>query len=227
MSPVAAGKRSGPLAGPCGGKGTGSAAEYIPPRATIASMRRAVDGCRGCGLWACGNGVFGEGPRGAHVMLIGEAPGDQEEVAKAPFVGPSGKLLDSALEAAGIDRAELYLTNAVKHFKYERGEKSQRRIHKKPSDAEIRACQPWLLREIKVVKPRVIVAMGATAAQSLLGKQFRVTKMRGKVIESEYADAIVATVHPSSILRTAGPERDVARRAFVKDLKAVVRYLER
>ena len=160
-------------------------------------------------------------------MMVGEQPGDQEEVAARPFVGPSGKLLDSALEEVGIDRTAVYVTNAVKHFKYERGAKSQRRIHKKPSDAEVRACHPWLLREIKLTKPQVIVALGATAAQSLLGKQFRVTQMRGKPVESEHAEAIIATVHPSSILRTTGPERELARRDFVKDLAAVARYLEK
>jgi uracil-DNA glycosylase len=215
------------LTGPCGGEGTGSAADYIPARPSLTSMRRSVDACRGCGLWACGHGVFGEGPKSATVMMVGEQPGDQEEVARRPFVGPSGKLLDGALEEAGIDRSIVYVTNAVKHFKYERGEKSARRIHKKPSDAEVRACHPWLLQEIKVTKPDLIVALGATAAQSLLGKQFRVTKMRGKVVESEHAGAVIATVHPSSILRTPGPERALALRDFVKDLKAVARYLEK
>jgi uracil-DNA glycosylase len=215
------------LLGPCGGAGTGSAADYMPPRASLTSMRRAVDACRGCGLWACGHGVFGEGPKGAEVMMVGEQPGDQEEVARRPFVGPSGKLLDAALEEAGIDRSVVYVTNAVKHFKFERGEKSARRIHKKPSDAEVRACHPWLLQEIKVTKPRVIVTLGATAAQSLLGKQFRVTTMHGKPVESEHAEAIIATVHPSSILRTPGPARALARREFVKDLAAVQRYLEK
>jgi DNA polymerase len=190
-------------------------------------MRVAVDACRGCGLWACGRGVGGEGPKSAAVMMIGEQPGDQEEIAGRPFVGPAGRLLDAALEEAGIDRAKVFLTNAVKHFKYERGAKSERRIHKKPTDSEVRACHPWLLQEIRLVKPRLIVALGATAAQSLLGKAFRVTKMRGEPMESAHAEAIIATVHPSSILRAPSDTRDEARREFLSDLKAVARYLKR
>lgn len=214
------------LEGPCGATGTGSAAEFIPSRPSLTSMRKAVDACRGCGLWACGNGVFGEGPRRATIVMVGEQPGDQEEVARRPFVGPSGKLLDQAMDDVGIDRKQVYVTNAVKHFKYERGAKSARRIHKKPTDTEVRACHPWLLNELQLTKPRVIVALGATAAQSLLGKQFRVTRMRGTPVETEHADAVIATVHPSSILRTAGADRAQARRDFVRDLRAVVQFLE-
>ena len=218
---------SAALIGPCGGEGTGSAADYIPPRASITSMRNAVDACRGCGLWACGRGVFGEGSKQSAVMMIGEQPDDQEEQQGHPFVGPAGRVLDDALEKAGIERGDVYMTNAVKHFKYERGAKSARRIHKKPSDAEVRACHPWLVQEIKVVKPRLIVALGATAAQSLLGKQFRVTQMRGKTIETEYADALIATVHPSSVLRATSGTRDAARAEFQKDIAAIARYLQR
>jgi uracil-DNA glycosylase len=212
---------------PCGGVGTGSAADYIPARASLTNMRSAVDACRGCGLWACGHGVFGEGPKDAKIMMVGEQPGDQEEQEGRPFVGPAGRVLDAALEEAGIDRNTVYMTNAVKHFKYERGAKSQRRIHKKPSDAEVRACHPWLLQEIKVVKPRLIVALGATAAQSLLGKQFRVTQMRGKVLDTEYADAIIATVHPSSVLRATSDTREQARAEFMEDIAAVSKFLKR
>ncbi|MGH7647079.1 MAG: UdgX family uracil-DNA binding protein, partial [Gemmatimonadaceae bacterium] len=159
-------------------------------------------------------------------MLVGEQPGDQEERAGHPFVGPSGKVLDAALEAAGIDRHDVYVTNAVKHFRYERGEKSARRIHKKPRDSEMRACRPWLAAEIRLTKPRVIVALGATAAQSLLGPQFRVTRQRGKPIESEWAEAIVATVHPSAVLRAPPGERARAERAFFADIRKVAAWIK-
>ncbi|HEY7896424.1 MAG TPA: UdgX family uracil-DNA binding protein [Gemmatimonadaceae bacterium] len=198
-----------------------SAAEYIPPRASLSRLRAAATRCRGCDLWTCGRTVFGEGPRTAQVMLVGEQPGDQEERAGHPFVGPSGRVLDAALAAAGIDRDTVYVTNAVKHFKYERGEKSARRIHKKPRDSEMRACRPWLLAEIRLTKPRVIVALGATAARSLLGPQFRVTKHRGKPVASEWAAAVVATVHPSAVLRAPPAERARAERAFFADIRAV------
>src|SRR3954465_14972268 len=205
---------------------TGSAADFIPPRPTLKKLREAARGCRGCHLWMpATQTVFGEGPREADVMLIGEQPGDLEDRAGPPFVGPAGKLLDAALLEAGIDRTRVYVTNAVKHFKFvpiERG----RRLHKKPNAAEVRACNPWLQEEIRVVEPRVIVALGATAAQALLGKQFRVTQDRGKPLASELAEAIVATVHPSSILRAPADARDDARREFLADLKAVAKYLK-
>jgi DNA polymerase len=159
-------------------------------------------------------------------MLVGEQPGDQEDRVGRPFVGPAGRLLDAALEHAGIERSRVYLTNAVKHFKFvviERG----RRLHKKPTAAEVRACNPWLQEEIRLIKPRVIVALGATAAQALLGKQFRVTQNRGKPIRSELAEAIVATVHPSAVLRAPDDVREEARREFFADLKAVAKYLNR
>lgn len=206
-----------------------SAAEFVPPHPTLPKLRAAAEHCRGCDLWRdATQTVFGEGRGTARVMIVGEQPGDQEDREGRPFVGPSGRLLDAALEEAGIDRGEVYVTNAVKHFKWERGEKSTRRIHKKPNDAELRACRPWLDAELAVVKPRVIVCLGATAAQSLLGKAFRVTKDRGRPIRSEIAPAIFATVHPSSVLRArTDAERATARAAFVADLEAVAHFLAR
>jgi DNA polymerase len=206
---------------------TGTAADFIPPRPTLAKLREAAARCRGCHLWLLGSKtVFGEGPESASVMLVGEQPGDQEDREGRPFVGPSGRLLDSALEEAGIDRGDVYVTNAVKHFKWERGEKSARRIHKKPNSAEIAACYPWLETEIKLIEPSVIVALGATAAQALLGKAFRVTKERGRPIPSSLGPIVVATVHPSSVLRAPDAEsRAQAERAFVADLKAAARVI--
>jgi uracil-DNA glycosylase family protein len=205
---------------------TGSAADFLPPNPTLPKLREAVQRCRGCDLWVnATQAVFGEGPRNAEVMLVGEQPGDQEDRQGHPFVGPAGRLLDAALEEAGIDRRRVYITNAVKHFKFvmiERG----RRLHKKPSATQVRACNPWLQTEMRLMKPRVVVALGATAAQALLGKQFRVTQNRGKPLPSELAEAIVATVHPSSVLRAPDDARDDAKRDFVADLKAVARYLK-
>jgi uracil-DNA glycosylase family protein len=206
---------------------TGSAADFIPPRPTLPKLRAAAAGCRGCDLWVnATQTVFGEGPRTASVVFVGEQPGDLEDRSGHPFVGPAGRLLDAALVEAGIDRSRVYVTNSVKHFKFvpiERG----RRLHKKPNAAEIRACNPWLQEEIRLVRPRVIVALGATAAQALLGKQFRVTRDRGKPIPSELAEAIVATVHPSAILRAPGDAREEARREFIADLRRVAEYLHR
>jgi uracil-DNA glycosylase family protein len=211
---------------PCGAAtGTGSAADFVPPRPTLSKLREAAARCRGCDLWTCGRVVFGEGPRTATVMFVGEQPGDQEEQLGHPFVGPAGKMLDAALEEAGVDRKSVYVTNAVKHFKFERGEKSKRRIHKKPNDREIRACHPWLEEEIKVTKPSVIVVLGATAAQSLLGKQFRVTQQRGKPVTSDLAPTVIATVHPSSVLRAPEGEREQARREFFADIRAAAKYI--
>ena len=183
--------------------------------------------CRGCHLWTLGTQtVFGEGPKRARVMFVGEQPGDQEDRAGHPFVGPAGRLLDSALEQAGIDRDDVYVTNAVKHFKWERGEKSARRIHKKPNDAEVRACHPWLDEEIRLVQPEVVVCLGATAAQSIMGKSFKVTKERGKAVKAPYGGTVIATVHPSSVLRAPDAEaRAQAEREFVADIKKVARQL--
>src|SRR5438105_8889620 len=208
---------------------TGTAADFIPPRPSLRALREAARVCRGCKLWMVGTQtVFGEGPPRARVMVVGEQPGDQEDKQGHPFVGPAGSLLDAALEEAGIDRDAVYVTNAVKHFKWERGDKSKRRIHKKPNDGEIRACRPWLDQEMKLVQPEVVVCLGATAAQALLGKTFRVTKSRGQKVAAPFADAVFATVHPSSILRAPDPvARDEARRAFIADLKQVPRHLDR
>ena len=204
---------------------TGSAADFIPARATLPKLREAARGCRGCHLWVnATQTVFGEGSTSAEVMLVGEQPGDQEDRQGHPFVGPSGKLLDSALEDAGIDRNRVYITNAVKHFKFvviERG----RRLHKKPNSGEVRACNPWLEEEIRLLHPRVIVALGATAAQALLGKQFRVTQHRGEAMPSELAEAVIATVHPSAVLRARDPDREQARQEFFRDMQRVASYL--
>jgi uracil-DNA glycosylase family protein len=208
------------------GRPARSAADYIPAHPTLAALRAAAAECRGCDLWAVGTRtVFGEGPEHAEVMFIGEQPGDQEDRQGRPFVGPAGRLLDEALAAVGIDRSTVYVTNAVKHFKWERDERSGRRIHKKPTDREVRACRPWLEQEIALVHPRVIVCLGATAAQSLLGKAFRVTQHRGEPITSEWAEVLFATVHPSAVLRAPPEVRERARAEFFADIAVVARYL--
>jgi uracil-DNA glycosylase len=202
-----------------------SAAELVPPRPSLAALRMAAADCRACPLWERGTQtVFGEGASSAEVMLVGEQPGDQEDRQGAPFVGPAGRLLDEALDAAGIDRKLAYVTNAVKHFKWEA--KGKRRIHAKPSWSELAACRPWLEAEFEVVSPRVLVLLGATAAQSLLGKQFRVTKQRGEWLDSELAELVTATIHPSAILRQRDDEsRHKEFAAFVEDLKLVASVL--
>jgi uracil-DNA glycosylase len=203
---------------------TGSAADFLPERLTLPALREAAAGCRGCHLWQVGTQtVFGEGAASAEVMFVGEQPGDYEDRAGKPFVGPAGRLFDEALEAAGIDRTTVYVTNAVKHFKWQA--RGKRRIHQKPNAAETAACRPWLEAELKAVKPRVLVLLGATAAQSLLGRQFRVTQHRGQLLESELAEAVTATVHPSSILRGEPEEREASFAAFVDDLKVVASLL--
>ena len=207
---------------------TGSAADFLPPRVSLPALRRASRGCRGCHLWRVGTQtVFGEGARSADIMFVGEQPGDQEDLAGQPFVGPSGRLLDSALERAGLDRREAYVTNAVKHFKWVPDPQGKRRIHKTPNGSEIRACHPWLDAELAVVKPRVLIALGATAAKALFGNAFRVTAQRGRAITTPFAAAGFATVHPSSVLRTPGDLRAEAERAFVNDLRKVARWLEK
>jgi len=223
--PIAA-KRPGRVSAK-GAVATGSAADFIPPNPTLPKLRAAAMTCRGCHLWTLGTQtVFGEGPKKARVMIVGEQPGDQEDRAGHPFVGPSGKLLDRALEEAGIDRDDVYVTNAVKHFKWERGEKSARRIHKKPNDAEIRACHPWLDEEMRLVQPEVVVCLGATAAQSIMGKTFKVTKERGRAVKAPNGTTVIATVHPSSVLRAPDADaRAQAEKDFFTDLKKVARQL--
>jgi uracil-DNA glycosylase family protein len=207
------------------GEMTDSAAPWVPDRLTMPKLREAVEGCRGCPLWrSATQAVFGEGRTRATVMLVGEQPGDQEDIEGRPFVGPAGRVLDEALAEAGIDRGATYVTNAVKHFKFEA--RGKRRIHAKPTWSEAMACRPWLEAELAVVKPRVLVCLGATAAQSLLGKQFRVTKQRGGWIDSELAELVTATIHPSAILRqrdTDARQAEMAR--FVDDLRIVAAVL--
>jgi uracil-DNA glycosylase len=201
------------------------AAELIPNRPTLEKVRSAAKDCQACDLWRLGTQtVFGEGRSHADLMLVGEQPGDAEDLAGHPFVGPAGKLLDRALHEAGIDRANVYVTNVVKHFKWE--PRGKRRIHKKPNAREIAACRPWLDTEIALVKPRAIVCLGATAAQSLLGRQFKVTAERGAFVKSPLAPLVLATVHPSSILRAPDDEtrRDELKR-FTADLRKVARAL--
>jgi len=206
-------------------KPTDSAAELIPDRPSVKSVREAAKDCQACELWKRGTQtVFGEGSPKAQLMFVGEQPGNDEDLTGHPFVGPAGKLLDRALEAAGIDRSSVYVTNVVKHFKWE--PRGKRRIHKKPSAREVAACRPWLDTEIELVKPRAIVCLGATAAQALLGRQFKVTAHRGELIPSTLAPIVLATVHPSSILRA--PDDDTRRQEmerFTDDLRAVARAL--
>lgn len=204
-----------------------TAARFIDPHASLAELRRAAAGCTGCDLYKrATQTVFGEGPPGADVMLIGEQPGDAEDLAGKPFVGPAGRLLDKALGDAGIERRRVYVTNAVKHFKWvQRGKK---RIHQKPKVIEIEACAPWLMAEIDRVKPEVILCLGATAAQSLFGSGFRVTRDRGKALSSNLAPLVAATVHPSSVLRQPNPAaRAAAYDRFVADLGLAATALRR
>jgi len=203
-----------------------SAADFMPEQLTLPSLKAAAADCKGCDLWKKGTQtVFGEGKRRATALFVGEQPGNEEDLTGKPFVGPAGRIFDSALEEAGINRQQTYVTNVVKHFKWE--PRGKRRIHKKPNSQEINACRPWLEAEIAVVKPQVIVALGATAAQALLGAQFRVTKNRGEFLESTLAPYIMATVHPSSILRAPDDEtRRLEYRRFVDDLKKLARVLK-
>jgi uracil-DNA glycosylase family protein len=203
-----------------------SAVELAASEHTLVGLRRAIENCRGCGLWRdATQAVFGEGRARADVMLVGEQPGDKEDLAGHPFVGPAGRVLNDALTEAGIDREQVYVTNAVKHFKFKA--RGKRRIHDKPNAAEVAACRPWLDAELGVLAPRVLVPLGATAAQALLGRSFRVTRQRGEPLEGTgLADYVVATVHPSSILRAPTDEaRRVAKREFVADLAVVAELL--
>jgi DNA polymerase len=201
-----------------------SAADFLPEELSLPALRGTAAACKGCDLWKLGTQtVFGEGPESAEVMFVGEQPGDQEDRAGKPFVGPAGRLLDKALAEAGIDRSTTYMTNAVKHFKWQA--RGKRRIHQKPTWAEVTACRPWLESEVVVVHPRVLVLLGATAAQSLLGRQFRVTRNRRNLIDSDLADAVTATIHPSAILRGEPEKRETEFAAFVDDLRFVAALL--
>jgi uracil-DNA glycosylase len=202
-----------------------TAAVFLPERLSLAALREAAAGCTACPLHLTGTQtVFGEGARAARLLLVGEQPGDNEDLEGRPFVGPAGRLLDEALEEAGIDRASAYVTNAVKHFKWQ--PRGKRRIHQKPNAAELAACRPWLDAELEVVQPEALVLLGATAAQALLGRGFRVTRDRGTLLESELAPVTLATVHPSSILRAPDAEaRRRERSLFVDDLRVAARAL--
>jgi uracil-DNA glycosylase len=198
-----------------------TAAALIPPRPTLRKLRDAAEECRACDLWKTGTQtVFGEGKPSSLILFIGEQPGDREDIEGRPFVGPAGALLDRALEEAGIDRGKVYVTNVVKHFKWE--PRGKRRIHKKPNAAEITACRPWLEAELRVIKPRAIICLGSTAAQAIIGRSFRVSVQRAQFVRSELAEFVTATVHPSSILRAPSDEARRAERArFVDDLKTI------
>jgi uracil-DNA glycosylase len=201
--------------------------EILPPRPSLAKLRRAAADCRACPLWRTGTQtVFGAGPPSARLMLVGEQPGDREDRAGEPFVGPAGDVLARALEEAGISRRDAYLTNVVKHFKWRAG-RGKRRLHQRPNAEEVSACRPWLDSELAVVRPEVVVCLGATAATSLLSSKVRVTRDRGRFVETEFAPAVTVTAHPSSILRI--PERDEraeARAALTADLRRVAQRLD-
>jgi uracil-DNA glycosylase family protein len=203
-----------------------SAWQLIPERPTLRTTTEAAEGCRACPLWKdATQTVFGDGSAGAELMLVGEQPGDREDLEGHPFVGPAGRLLDQALEEAGIDRSKVYVTNVVKHFKFTR--RGKRRIHKKPGASEIAACYPWLRTELDLVKPKILVALGATAAQALIGRTFRVSVQRGQFVHSDLAPTVTATVHPSSILRAPDEEtRHEEMLRFVDDLRKVAERLE-
>jgi len=201
-------------------------AEVLPERPTLASVRETARGCKACDLYKRGTQtVFGEGPRRASIMMVGEQPGDAEDLAGRPFVGPAGRLLDRALEKAGIDRDLVYVTNVVKHFKWE--PRGKRRIHTKPNASEISACRPWLETEIALVQPRILICLGATAAQALLGRTFKVSRQRGQFVASSLAPLATATVHPSSILRAPDDQRHAELERFIEDLRKIAVELAR
>lgn len=202
-----------------------SAAPLIPAEPTIPVLQEIAKGCRSCDLGEkATQTVFGEGAPTARFMFVGEAPGNDEDLAGKPFIGPAGQLFDRALVEAGIDRADAYVTNTVKHFKWE--PRGKRRLHVKPNAREIAACVPWLQAEITAIRPEVVVCLGATAAQALLGKDFRVTQRRGEILQTDFAPIVIATVHPSSILRAPDPEsRERQYMAFVEDLKRIQKVI--
>jgi uracil-DNA glycosylase len=197
----------------------------VPDTSSLTTLKAAAKACTACHLYKhATQTVFGEGPKGPSLMLLGEQPGDQEDLAGQPFIGPAGKILDRALEEAGIDRTRVYVTNTVKHFKWE--PRGKRRIHKKPNSREIAACRPWLEAELRVVRPGLLVCLGATAAQAVFGPKFRVTRQRGKVLQSPLAAKVVATVHPSSLLRQPDEEsREREYKLFVADLRVAGKAL--
>lgn len=203
------------------------ATSFLPERRTLDALRDAAGGCRGCDLWEpATQTVFGEGPRDATFVLVGEVPGDREDRDGRPFVGPAGRELDNALEAAGIDRAEAYVTNAVKHFRFE--ERGKRRIHQKPDAKQIKACRPWLSAELDLLRPEALVLLGATAAKSLLGSAFKLMAERGRPLESDLAPVVIATIHPSSILRGRdGESRQAQRDLLIEDLRVAAQALAR
>jgi uracil-DNA glycosylase family protein len=197
-----------------------SAAQFVPAHRTLAVLREAVQDCRGCDLYLhAARAVAGEGPRGSRIVFVGEQPGDEEDKTGRPFVGPAGRLFDKALEEPGIDRAEVFVTNAVKHFKFE--ERGKRRIHKKPNTGEVVACRPWLEAELSLIRPQILVCLGATAAQSVFGSEYRVTRERGKFVPHEWAAQATSTVHPSAVLRAPDELRGEEYRRFVEDLAGV------
>jgi uracil-DNA glycosylase len=202
-----------------------SAAPLVPPSLEYGSVREAALGCKACHLWRLGTQtVFGEGARSARMMLVGEQPGDKEDLAGHPFVGPAGRVLDEALEEAGIEREDVYVTNAVKHFKWI--PKGARRLHQKPNRGEIEACHPWLEAELEIVKPLALVLLGATAAQALLGSKFKLTQNRGRFVEASQAKYVLATIHPSAVLRMPDREaRNAAKQSLVDDFKLVFERL--
>jgi uracil-DNA glycosylase len=203
-----------------------SAAPFVPASTSLKTLAAAAEKCRGCDLYkAATQVVFGAGPKQARIMLVGEQPGDQEDRQGEPFVGPAGAILDKALADAGIPREEVYLTNAVKHFKWE--PRGKRRIHKKPRASEVKACRPWLEAELRAVQPALVVCLGATAAQSMLGASFKLMKQRGQVVSSPIAPRVVATIHPSAVLRAPDSEgRQAAYEMLVADLKVVAKALQ-
>jgi len=202
---------------------------FVPNASTITELRQAAASCKACDLWKrATQTVFGEGAPNASIMFVGEQPGDQEDRTGHPFVGPAGKLLNEALAEAGIARSDVYVTNVVKHFSWTASERGKRRIHKKPRYSEIQACRPWLEAELRVVRPQILVCLGATAAQSLLGREFSVNRQRGQLVDSSLAPYVTTTVHPSSILRAPDDKsRRLQMRAFVSDLKKVRQLAEK
>jgi uracil-DNA glycosylase len=201
-----------------------TASPLVPERPSLPKLRETAAGCTACPLHETGTQtVFGEGTSNAEVVFVGEQPGDQEDLQGRPFVGPAGKLLDKALEDAGIDRSKVYVTNVVKHFKWQA--RGKRRIHQKPNWSEIAACRPWLEAELEAIEPRVLVCLGATAAQALLGRDFRVSRQRGELVESNLAENVIATVHPSSILRADDEAREHEYRELVNDLTTVAKLI--